>query len=158
MYRNEIGKIVYQLENKIKYNYILFDKNMEIVGSNIKTDEGKIIKELERLIKTENIMTITSLSNERYIPILYKEELEYIAYIKDDEKEINKNLCLIKSFLELFISENRERSKELLKGEIEKSFLVELLVMGDLECFEFIDQKAKLLKFDMNRKRSIRVM
>lgn len=133
MYKAELEKIVNQLEKRVNYEYILYDQQDNILTRDM---EGSPCEE-------------SGIS----IPINYRGSEEYKLFVKG--QGVSENQLLIKGFLELCIEENREKSREILKEESEKSFLIEILSTGDLGYSEFIEQKAKLLDFDIEKKRRI---
>lgn len=158
MYKKEVSKIVHQLKNKLNYKYLLFDKVGKLIQWNFDNEKNFTENMLEKVIKNKTEIMIedeNSADYGLYIPLMYKLDIEYIVLLKENPKELKKNLHLIKGFLELLISENRNNSRETLREELEKSFLIELLAMGNLDCSELIDQKSKLLKFDMNKERRV---
>lgn len=150
MYRDEIKNLIYQLDNRMNYKYLIYDRKTNLIGGNI--DARNDIKEIEDVLKSGKEQVV---DNRLYLPLKFKEEVQYILYIDKEISQVRENIKLIKGFLELCIKEERERNKKVLKDEMERSFFMELLAIGEVEYFDFIEQKAKLLNFDITRKRRI---
>lgn len=153
MHRDEINNLIYQLDNRMNYKYLIYDEKINRIGGNI--DGINKNKEIEKTFKSGKDQVI---EDRVYMILKYKEKIQYILYIDRKIDEVRDNIKLIKGFLELCIREERERNKGVVKDEIERSFFMELLAIGDLEYFEFIEQKAKLLNFDVTKKRRIILM